>query len=161
MNISCFGGCWADDKYYNEVYRFIKDKNIKLITGGTVGVMEAIGKGAYENNIEIIGVVLKKWENYLNKYNTEVVLFDDNDEQGRVKYMLDNSDAFIVFDGDLGTYEEMFSAWLHSRDTNKKIYIIGKEMQDSINYLLEKNYIFRDCRDNLIFCNYNNFELEE
>jgi len=165
MNISCFGGCWADDKYYAEVYNFIKsvfkDKKVKLITGGTIGVMDAIGKGASENNIQVIGVSLEKWKNYLNKYNTEVVLFDDANEQGRVRYMLDNADAFIVFDGDLGTYEEMFSAWLHSRFTNKKIYVLGKEMQDSISYLLNKNYIFKDCRDNIVFCNYNNFKLEE
>jgi len=165
MNISCFGGCWADEEYYNEVYKFIKlnfkNKEVKLITGGTVGVMEAIGKAAHENQIEVVGVSLKKWESYLNKYNTKVILFNDEDEQGRVKYMLDNADAFIVFDGDLGTYEEIFSAWLHARFKNKKIYILGKEMQDSIGYLLEKNYIFKDCRDNLVFCDYDNFKLEE
>lgn len=165
MNISCFGGCWCDEKYGEEVYNFIKtvfrNKDVKLITGGTIGVMEAIGRGARENNIEVIGVSLRQWENYLNKYNTEVVLFDDEDEQGRVRYMLDNADAFIVFDGDLGTYEEMFSAWFHARFANKKIYILGKEMRDSITYLLDKNYIFKDCRDNLILCDYNNFKIEE
>ena len=165
MNISCFGGCWSDDKYYNEVYNFIKstfkNKNVKILIGGTVGVMDAIGKAANEINVEVIGVSLKKWKDYLSKYNTKVVLFDDENEQDRVKYMLDNADAFIVFDGDLGTYEEMFSAWLHSRFEKKKIYILGKEMQDSINYLLEKNYIFKDCRDNLIFCDYETFRMEE
>lgn len=163
MNISCFGGCWCDEEYYNEVYNFVKNKlnrkDIKLITGGTVGVMDAIGKAATENKIDVIGVVLKKWEEYLNKYNNDVVLFNDEDEQGRVKYMLENADAFIVFDGDLGTYEEMFSAWLDARFTSKKIYVLGKDMQDSIKYLLDKNYIFEDCRDNLIFTNYEEFDI--
>lgn len=90
MNVVIFGGSYCSENYFNKVYNFVKN-NIKIrdcciINGGTIGTMEAICKGAKESNIKTIGVVLKKWKKYVNKYVDKVEFYDN--EVDRLSYMI-------------------------------------------------------------------------
>lgn len=162
MNISIFGGCWCSEDYYKEVYDFTKaklnNKDYHIITGGTIGIMEAVAKGAFENHIEVTGVLLKKYEEYICDFNTNNIIL--NDELERVKYVMDNSDVFIVLDGDIGTYEEFFIVLKYADDINKKIYILGEKMKQALDYLFDNNILYPDSKDKLIYSTFEDFNLE-
>lgn len=164
MNIVFFGGSYCTDEYYDKVYKFCK-KNFKnkkdkykIITGATIGVMDAVSKAASEEVLHTSGVVLAKWKDYVNEYNSEVHYFDN--ELDRLVYMIKNGDIFICFDGDIGTLTELFPTWLYVSDTNKKLYLFGENIKDTIKYMYSNNYIKKESKEYINFVDIDTFELE-
>lgn len=143
MNIAVFGGCYENKEYEERVYKLIKEKTINkdnnIISCGTIGTIGAVCKAANENGLKNIAVSLKKWEKYINEYVDEKYIFEN--ELERLKYVTDTADCYIVFDGDIGTLEELFVILVLAEDSNKPIYILGENILQSINLLIERGVI--------------------
>lgn len=143
MNIAVFGACYPDEKYEEKIYNLFKknfvNKDINILTCGTVGTIEKVCKATSENGLKNIATSLRKWEKYLNKYIDEVHLFDN--ELDRLKYITDKSDMYIVLDGDIGTFEELIVVLVLAEDTDKPIYVFSRKFKQAIDVLIERETI--------------------
>ncbi len=161
MNISVFGDCYCSDDEYNKIYEFaknkLKGKDIKIINCATIGTVEAISKGAKENNVETIGASLDKWVKYINEYVDELHIF--NNEMDRMKYVYDNSDMFLIFDGDLGTKEELFIVLQITENLDKKIYVLGEKIKEFLEYCFKNRHLSEEYKKYIIYSNYNEFNI--
>lgn len=114
MNICLYGSGSRDiDKIYTDgaykLGRMIAENNHKLVFGGgDTGMMGACAKGVHDNNGESIGIApewIKEFEP-LCQDCSEFLYVDSMDE--RKQEFLNNSDAFIISPGGIGTLDEFF-----------------------------------------------------
>lgn len=114
MNICLYGsGSRNIDKIYtDEAYNLgcmIAENNHRLVFGGgDTGMMGACAKGVHDNNGQSIGIApewIGKFEPLCQKCS-EFIYVDSMDE--RKQEFLNNSDAFIISPGGIGTLDEFF-----------------------------------------------------
>ena len=108
-----------NDQYRYEsklLTKYIIDENWNIIYGaGKIGLMGEVANTALKLNGNIKGVVpdfLHKKEivkSHLTKLKQTSNLFD------RKKYMIENSDAFIILPGGIGTLDELFDVLAHTK----------------------------------------------
>jgi uncharacterized protein (TIGR00730 family) len=114
MNICLYGsGSRKTDKIYtNEAYKLgakIANENHTLVFGGgDTGMMGACAAGVHDNNGKSVGIAPEWIGNFepLCKYCSEFIYVDSMDE--RKQKFLENSDAFIISPGGIGTLDEFF-----------------------------------------------------
>ena len=114
MTVCVFGASSRelDEKYITAVEalgKALAEKGHSLMFGGGAnGLMGAAARGFTAGNGKITGVAPRFFdkEGILYKHCDEFVYPDSM--RDRKKYMEDNSDAFIVAPGGIGTYEEFF-----------------------------------------------------
>lgn len=112
MTVCVFGASSTtlDQKYITAVEELGEKLALKghslMFGGGANGLMGAAARGFKAGNGKITGVAPRF-------FDTDGILYKDCDEfvypasmRDRKKYMEDNSDAFIVAPGGIGTYEE-------------------------------------------------------
>ena len=122
--------------------------------GGANGLMGAAARGVKKGGGSILGVIPKFFEN-----ETIEAIYDKCDElltpdtmRERKQLMEDNSDAFIITPGGIGTYEEFFEILtlkqlcLH----NKPIAIFNimgyyDGLNEVMNQAMQKNFIRENC----------------
>jgi len=93
-----------------EVGKLLAEENVIVICGGKGGIMEAVCKGAKENNGITVGVVSGNIRGTSNKYvDVEIVSgFTNFGEEGLIISM---ADAVIVLGGGAGTLQEIALAY--------------------------------------------------
>lgn len=114
MNICLYGsGSRKIDKIYtDEVYslgcEIAKKGHTLVFGGGDTGLMGACAKGVHDNNGKSIGIAPEWIGDFepLCEDCTEFIYVDSMDE--RKQKFLDNSDAFIISPGGIGTLDEFF-----------------------------------------------------
>jgi uncharacterized protein (TIGR00730 family) len=97
---------------YNIAYKLgclLANKGFDVCTGGFMGTMEAVSKGANENNAEVIGVTVNIWSSNPNRFITKEVKCKTLLE--RVEKLIELGDAFIVLQGGTGTLLELAATW--------------------------------------------------
>jgi len=100
------------DQEYNTAYKtgcLLAKKGFNVCTGGFLGTMEAVSKGANEYGAEVIGVTVDIWSSNPNKFITKEVKCDNLLE--RVNKLVELGDAFIVLQGGTGTLLELAAVW--------------------------------------------------
>ncbi|MBA4251767.1 MAG: DNA-binding protein [Chlorobiaceae bacterium] len=100
------------EKEYQIAYELGKKlakANLKICSGGNMGVMEAVSKGAVEVNGEAIGITLNHFSSNGNKYLSEEILCTTLFE--RVQKLIDYGDAFVILQGGTGTLLEFAAVW--------------------------------------------------
>lgn len=114
MNICLYGsGSRKTDKIYtDEAYKLgceLAKRNYTLVFGGgDTGMMGACAKGVHDNNGKSIGIApewIGEFEPLCEKCS-EFKYVDSMDE--RKQEFLNNSDAFIISPGGIGTLDEFF-----------------------------------------------------
>ncbi len=114
MRICLYGsGSTEIDKIYTDVAyelgRIIAKKgHVLVFGGGDTGMMGACAHGVKDNNGKSIGIAPKWIENFEPLCNecSEFIYVDSMDE--RKNKFLENSDAFIITPGGIGTLDEFF-----------------------------------------------------
>lgn len=154
MKIAVYGACICSEEHKKKLYeifkKIFKDKDIEILVGASIGCLEAVLKAAKDNNIKTEIAVLERYKDtIINELVDRKKIF--NDELERMKYTIEQADCFIACDGDLGTYEEVFITWVYIRDNNKKMYIMGRKMQDELTHMIGKEIIARKYKEKLIF----------
>jgi uncharacterized protein (TIGR00725 family) len=96
-----------------EMGRLIVKNNYILSCGGLTGVMEAVCKGAKEENGLTIGIVPSTDKNMANKYVDIVIPCPFS--QARNIIVVLSGDACIAIAGKAGTLSEICFAWIYNK----------------------------------------------
>ena len=149
--VYCGSSNKVNEKFRNEANRvgkFLASNSIKVVYGGgNMGLMGNIANSALKNDGEVYGVItehlidIEKKNESLN--NIKIV----NSMHERKKEMFEQSDAFLIFPGGIGTLEEFFEvySWKQLAIHNKPIIIYNfdnfwKDLILLINNLIAKDF---------------------
>ena len=100
------------DEEYSAAYKLgnlLAKSGFDVCTGGFMGTMEAVSKGANEYGAEVIGVTVNIWSSDPNRFITKEIKCDDLLK--RVNKLVELGDAFVVLQGGTGTLLELAAAW--------------------------------------------------
>lgn len=93
--------------------RLLAQGGVAVATGGYMGTMEAVSKGAAEAGGRVIGVACNQIERFRQKgpnpWVNEVVRYETLRE--RLLHLVTENDGMIVLPGGIGTISEMTLAW--------------------------------------------------
>ena len=156
MNICLYGsGSRKTDKIYtDESYRLgceIAKKEYTLVFGGgDTGMMGACAKGVHDNDGKSIGIAPEWIDNFepLCRECSRFIYVDTMDE--RKKEFVNNSDAFIISPGGIGTLDEFFEiiTLKKLKQHNKPIIVFNinhfyDTMLKMIDEMNEKGFLYK------------------
>ncbi len=118
MNISVFGGSQPreGDPAYEEALllgRLLAQRGLTVLTGGYIGTMEAVSRGAYEAGGHVIGVTceeIERWRpvganRWVKEERRRKTLIE------RLQALIEECDAAIALPGGPGTLTEIALTW--------------------------------------------------
>jgi uncharacterized protein (TIGR00730 family) len=149
MKISVFGG--ASPKPGEEAYEEARELGFMLgshghtlLTGGYIGVMEAVSKGANESGAHVIASTCQEIENLrgarVNRWTKEEWHFETLRE--RMYALIDKCDAAIALPGGIGTLAELSVMWnesIISQRPSRPLILVGQGWQSMIESLVNTN----------------------
>ena len=142
MRITVFGGSEPrpGEPAYEEALllgRLIGQRGHTVLTGGYIGTMEAMSRGAAEVGGHIIGVTCDEIEAWRpvkpNRWITEEWRFQSLRE--RIFTLIENCDAALTLPGGVGTLTEALMMWNHlltEAIQPRPLIFIGKGWQTTI-----------------------------
>lgn len=115
----------------------LASSGFRVSNGGYMGVMEACSRGAHNAGGEVVGVTCKAFRDRSpNPYLTEEISTPDLNE--RIVTLMRISDAYVILDGAIGTFAELFLAWnLVYMGWDKPIIVVGEPMKNAVLALQE------------------------
>ncbi len=120
MNITVFGGSHPKpgDPAYEEALRLGKSlaqAGFTVMTGGYIGTMEAVSRGAAEAGGNVIGLTCDEIENWRQVRPNRWVLQESRYKSLRERLMalVETCDAAIALPGGVGTLAEVSVMWNH------------------------------------------------
>ena len=156
MNICFYGsGSKKIDKVYTDAAyelgcMMAKNGHTLVFGGGDTGMMGACAKGVHDNGGNSIGIA-PKW---MNKFEplcercSEFIYVDTMDE--RKKGFVENSDAFIISPGGIGTLDEFFEivTLKKLKQHDKEIIVFNIDdfygkMFEMIDEMSEKGFLYK------------------
>lgn len=163
MKISVFGGSSpeAGSPAYEQAYQLGKllgNHGMVVMTGGYMGTMEAVSRGASETGGHVIGVTSEAIEAYRptspNQWVEEEWRFKGFKE--RLNALVEECDAAIALPGGIGTLLEICLTWnqmLINSIQPKPLILIGEPWRDVINTFFEQlsDYVSEKNREYLSF----------
>ncbi len=112
--ITIFGSSipqYGDEQYTaaEKLGELLAFKGFNVCSGGNLGTMEAVSKGAVRNGAKAIGITLDSVGFTSNKYLTEEIicssLFD------RITKLIQYGDGYVILQGGTGTLLELSAVW--------------------------------------------------
>lgn len=162
MKIAVYGAASSliDESYKQkgeELGRKMAERGHGLVFGGGAnGMMGASAKGVYEKGGYILGIVpsfFKEANAEISFKNCTEYIYTDTMRE-RKKLMEENSDAFIITPGGIGTFDEFFEILTLKQlgRHNKAIVIYNingffNEIADALYKMVKKEFITQDCAD--------------
>ncbi len=131
------------DKEYEDAYllgKYFGENGFNVCSGGYMGIMDAVSKGANEEGVEAFGITLDIYNAtpsaYLSENYAAHTLFE------RLEKLLSKGDAYVILPGGTGTLVELALVWEYfnkSMMDHKPAAIYGRiwknlynEMEDRI-----------------------------
>ncbi len=118
MNVTIFGGSQPKpgDPAYGEAYtlgKLLAERGHTVLTGGYIGTMEAVSRGAHEAGGHVIGVTCQEIENWrpvsanpwVKEERKKKTLIE------RLQALIEESHAFVALPGGPGTLTEIALTW--------------------------------------------------
>ncbi len=112
--VTIFGS--SRPKYGEEEYetafklgKLLAKNNFNVCTGGYYGIMEAVSKGAFGNDVDVTGITVKDWDKRANAFLTKEIKCNTLFE--RITKLIETGDAFIILQGGTGTLLELATVW--------------------------------------------------
>jgi uncharacterized protein (TIGR00725 family) len=145
-NISVFGGSQIKpgDEAYEIAYELGKqlgNSGFTVLTGGYIGSMEAVSRGAAETGTHVIGVTcadIEAWRPVgANRWVIEEIQMKSIPE--RILTLIEKCDGALALPGGVGTLTEIMMTWnllLTDSTRSRPIILIGSEWQSFIDYYL-------------------------
>lgn len=149
--ISVFGSSMpqpgsADYEAARDLGRRLAQAGFTVQTGGYVGVMEGVSRGANEAGGHVIGVTCDQIEEFrpldANSWVNQEVRYPTVRE--RVLYLVDHCDGIIVMPGGIGTLSEFALAWSFAQVGEmpiKPIIPVGGLWQRTLAAFVDRAYI--------------------
>jgi len=120
MNITVFGGSQSkpgDRSYLNalELGRQLGSLGYTVLTGGYIGTMEAVSRGAFETGGNVIGVTCEEIESWRPIKPNSWIHEERRHPSLRLRLfdLIENCDAALVLPGGPGTLLEISALWNH------------------------------------------------
>jgi uncharacterized protein (TIGR00730 family) len=147
MKVTVFGGASPKpgEQPYEEARRFgflLGKAGHVVLTGGYIGVMEAVSRGANEAGGHVIGSTCKELDNWrgikANQWVIEEWSFATLRE--RMYALIDKCDAAVAMPGGVGTLAEISVMWneqIISQNSTKPIIIVGEAWHQTVNTFLQ------------------------
>jgi len=139
MNITIFGGTKpqpGEPEYVDAIRlgRLLADKGHTVITGGYMGTMEAVSRGANEAGGHVIGVTCDEIERWRGSRANPWVIEEWKVAtlQERMIRLIDSCDAAIALPGGVGTLAEITLMWnrmVIQATPRRKLILIGAGWQ--------------------------------
>ncbi|HOJ06221.1 MAG: LOG family protein [Ignavibacteriota bacterium] len=108
----------AQYKFAYELGAALTKAGFNICSGGNKGIMEAVSKGAFDNDGKIYGVTVDLWDVKPNPYITvevkEKKLFD------RIAKLIELGDAYVILQGGTGTLLEFAAVWEYANKNLQK-----------------------------------------
>lgn len=164
MNISVFGGSKVqpgspDYQMALELGRELAQAGHAVMTGGYIGMMEAVSRGAFEAGGQVIGVTCTQIESWRpvkpNAWLTEEVKCDTLID--RLIHLVTQCGLAIALPGGIGTLTEIALVWnlqvIGVREM-PPVLLVGKGWQQTLQtfYQAQDAYIPAKDRAKLVFC---------
>lgn len=133
------------------------ENGIDVCSGGYLGIMEAVSKGAVQAGAKAIGVTLNFFNYEHNEFITDEIrtesLFD------RIKVLMDIGDAFIILKGGTGTLLELAAVWecVNKEFISRKLIISDQKYWEPLTFLMDERMRFEG-RSTGIIKSFNNEE---
>lgn len=163
MNISVFGGAQPqpDSLEYEEARALgalLAQRGHTVLTGGYIGVMEAVSRGAHEAGGHVIGVTCEEVEAWRKVSKNQWVKEEWRKTTllERLQTLIESCDAAIALPGGVGTLAEISIMWnlmvvesLHRRP----LILVGSGWQSTLDQFFNsfEFYMPMRQRDNLMF----------
>lgn len=156
MNICVYGSGSQkiDEKYTNETYELGRQMALKghklVFGGGDTGIMGACVRGIHDNGGKSIGIAPEWMEEFepLCKECDKFIYVDSMDE--RKNRFVENSDAFIIAPGGIGTLDEFFEiiTLKKLKQHNYEIIVFNidgfyDKMFEMIDKMAEKGFLYK------------------
>ncbi|GAP15265.1 predicted Rossmann fold nucleotide-binding protein [Longilinea arvoryzae] len=118
MRVTVFGGTHTQpgETDYEEAVklgRLLGERGCTVLTGGYIGTMEAVSRGAAEAGAHVIGITCEEIERFrpgsANRWVQEEQRFPQLVE--RINGLIDGSDAAMALPGGVGTLAEVTVTW--------------------------------------------------
>jgi uncharacterized protein (TIGR00730 family) len=163
MRITVFGGSAPKpgEPAYQEAYelgKLISTAGHTVLTGGYIGTMEAVSRGASENGGHVIGVTCQQIESWRpvspNKWVAEEMRFETLRE--RIFALIDNCDTAVALPGGPGTLTEIGMMWNQMQTSSvptRPLTLVGEGWYQTFNAFYEYlgEYTHHDTRHLLQF----------
>ena len=112
--ITVFGGsrCTEEAPEYAEARqlgRLLAEHGYTVCSGGYLGVMEAVSRGAHEAGGHVLGVTMNQFKAAPNRYLKEKIATDHFYD--RLQHLIRRSSGFIAVRGGMGTVTELSLVW--------------------------------------------------
>lgn len=163
MRVSVFGGSLpkeGDSAYAKamELGRLLAESGHTVLTGGYIGTMEAVSRGAHEAGGHVIGVTCSDIERWRPRSANQWVKEEIKKETliERLHCLIHESDAAFALPGGAGTLTEISVMWnlmivesLHRRP----LILVGRGWQSTFDQFFQEfnSYTTADQRKILIF----------
>lgn len=163
MNISIFGGSQPreGDSAYEEAMllgRLLAQRGHTVLTGGYIGTMEAVSRGAYEAGGHVVGVTCEEIEAWRPVKPNQWVKEERRKKSlmERLQVLIQDCDAAIALPGGAGTLTEVALTWnlmiVESRHRSPLI-LVGRGWQSTFDQFFKEfdTYMSVNQRDLLLF----------
>ncbi len=143
------------EKDYEDAYligKTLAQNGLNICSGGAQGIMDAVSKGAIEENSEAIGVTVKIFKSPSSKYLTKEIKCDTLFE--RLDNLIKLADGFIILPGGTGTLVEISLIWelMNKQVLEKKtIACLGNLWKDLV-APMEERIKFEKREEGLVKC---------
>ena len=141
MRVSVFGG--SEPKEGDEAYgeaqalgRLLAERGHTVLTGGYIGVMEAVSRGAHEAGGHVIGVTCAEIERWRPRAANQWVVEEIKRETliERLHSLIHESDAAMALPGGVGTLTEISLMWnlMHVESLHRRpLILVGRGWQST------------------------------
>jgi len=161
MRVTVFGGSKPvlGEPAYDEAFylgQLLGSKAYAVLTGGYIGTMEAVSRGAAEAGGHVIGVTCDEIEAFRpvgpNQWVMEEIRYPTLRQ--RMYALIDECDLAMALPGGIGTLAEVAAFWSHSQVVGARpLILIGEGWQASMQTFIETHeaYIAQNDRKLLTF----------
>lgn len=165
MNICLYGSGSRkiDKKYTDEAYRLGREMALKghvlVFGGGSTGMMGACARGLHDNGGKSIGIAPEWIDDFepLCRDCDKFIYVDSMDE--RKNKFAENSDAFIITPGGIGTLDEFFEIItlkkLKQHDKQIIVFNIDRfydRMFEMIDEMAQKGFLYKQTKIYRVAC---------
>lgn len=162
--VAFFGDAEAKitDQHYEDAFetaRILAQKGYIIVNGGGPGVMLAstLGSKKMKGKVEIVVLdPIKEPNNYegTNQQNLELAdrVYTTQSYTERLNYLLDLADAFVIFNGGVGTLSEVGMTWERAKFENghhEPLIFFGSSWEKVVTDL-EREMNFEDKEKNVV-----------